>query len=118
MPCIFNSNKMEIKRPIYLAKLKNYYSYTDTVTIISQGYHNQRAITMAAKMGLPAIAYSAEVSPSLFYKIKNYCREALARVKMVFSLYIRPIPDYNSFNSNDKKEFEDFLNNHFYIQPQ
>ena len=92
-----------------LAKLKNYYSYPDTITIISQGYHNQRAIVMADKLGLPSVAYSAEVPPNRFYKIKNYGREALARVKMIGSLYLFPLPDSNSFNSNDKKDFEDFL---------
>ena len=94
-----------------LAKLKQYYSYSDTITIISQGYHSQRAIAMADKLGLPAVAYSADVPPNRFYKIKNYGREALARVKMLGSLYLFPIPDSKSFNSNDKKDFEDFLNN-------
>lgn len=95
-----------------LAKLKNYYSYPDTIIIISQGYHNQRALTMADKLGLPAGAYSAEVPPSRFYKIKNYGREALARVKMMGSLYLISLPDSNSFNSNDKKDFENFLSTH------
>lgn len=92
-----------------LAKLKKYYSYPDTITIVSQGYHNQRAFTMADKLGLPAVAYSAEVPPSRFYKIKNYGREALARVKMMGSLYLFPLPDSNSFSSNDKKDFEEFI---------
>ena len=92
-----------------LAKLKKYYSYPDTITIISQGYHNQRAITMADKLGLPSVAYSAEVPPSRFYKIKNYGREALARVKMMGSLYLFALPDSNSFSSNDKEEFKDFI---------
>lgn len=95
-----------------LAKLKNYYSYPDTIIIISQGYHNQRALKMADKLGLPAVAYSAEVPPSRFYKIKNYGREALARVKMMGSLYLISLPDSNSFNSNDKKDFENFLSTH------
>lgn len=91
-----------------LAKLKIFYSVSDTITIISQGYHNRRAIAMADKLGLPAVAYSAEVPPSRFYKIKNYCREALARVKMLISLYLFPIPDSDSFSSNDRDEFDDF----------
>ena len=92
-----------------LAKLKKYYSYPDTITIISQGYHNQRAIAMADKLGLPAVAYSAEVPPSRFYKIKNYGREALARVKMLYTLYILSHPTSDSFNSNDKEEFNEFI---------
>lgn len=92
-----------------LTKLRKYYSFSDTITIISQGYHNQRAIAMADKIGLPAVAFSAEVPPSRFYKIKNYGREALARVKMAGTLYLFPLPDSNSFHSNDKNQFKDFL---------
>lgn len=92
-----------------LAKVGEYYSYPDTVTIISQGYHNQRAIAMADRMGIPAVAYSADVPPSLFYRIKNYGREALARVKMVATLYLVSLPDSSSFHSDDRTAFEEFL---------
>lgn len=92
-----------------LAKLKNYYSYGDTVTLISQSYHNPRAIVMAARLGLPAVAYSVAVPPNRFNKIKNYAREMLARVKMLATLYIIPLPDASSFNSDDKEKFNEFL---------
>ena len=93
-----------------LAKLKNYYGYTDTITIISQGYHNQRALAMADKLELPAIAFDAYVPPSRFYKIKNYARESLARVKMIFSLFLLTPPSTHSFSSDDKEEFLGFIN--------
>ena len=48
-----------------------------------ESYHNQRALAMADRLGLPAIAFDAEVPPSRFYKVKNYDRESLARVKML-----------------------------------
>ena len=92
-----------------LAKLKNYYCYSDTITIISQGYHNQRALAMADRLGLPAIAFDADVPPSRFYKVKNYARESLARVKMLYSLFLLSPPSGLSFSSKDKDEFEEFI---------
>ncbi|MCH5229096.1 MAG: YdcF family protein [Muribaculaceae bacterium] len=92
-----------------LAKQKNFYCYSDTITIISQGYHNQRALAMADRLGLPAIAFDADIPPSRFYKVKNYVRESLARVKMVYSLFLLPPPSSLSFSSNDIEEFEEFI---------
>ena len=92
-----------------LAKLKNYYCYSDTITIISQGYHNQRALAMADRLGLPAIAFDAEVPPSRFYKVKTYARESLARVKVLYSLFPLSPPSVLSFNSNDMDEFNKFI---------
>lgn len=92
-----------------LAKLKNYYFYSDTITIISQGYHNQRALAMADRLGLPAIALDADVPPSRFYKVKNYARESLARVKILYSLFLLPPPSALSFSSDDKEEFKEFI---------
>lgn len=92
-----------------LAKLKSYYGYSDTITIISQGYHNQRALAMADRLGLPAIAFDADVPPSRFYKVKNYARESLARVKMLYSLFLLPPPSALSFSSNDQEEFDNFF---------
>ncbi|MCH5245095.1 MAG: YdcF family protein [Muribaculaceae bacterium] len=92
-----------------LAKLKYYYGYSDTITIISQGYHNQRALAMADRLELPAIAFDADVPPNRFYKVKNYIRESLARVKMLYSLYLLDPPSALSFSSDDKEEFVEFM---------
>ena len=92
-----------------LVKLKSYYGYSDTITIISQGYHNQRALAMADRLGLPAVAFDADVPPSRLYKVKNYARESLARVKMVYSLFLLTPPSSLSFSSDDKKEFDNFI---------
>ena len=93
-----------------LAKLKSYYGYSDTITIISQGYHNQRALAMADRFGLPAIAFDADVPPNRLYKVKNYARESLARVKMFYSSFLLAPPSAASFSSDDKEEFDDFIN--------
>ena len=92
-----------------IAKLRNYYDYPDSIIIISQGYHNDRALVMADKYGLPATAYSAELPQSYYYRVKNYAREALARVKMVYTLYLKAPLDSSSFHSNDQESFRKFL---------
>lgn len=60
---------------------KNIYGL-DSVTLISQKYHNQRAIYIADKRGLYVVGYNAEPSPIKRNRIKNTLREYLARVKM------------------------------------
>lgn len=55
----------------------------DSCTIISQLFHNNRAIYMAEHVGLNAIGYNAPDSPFLYWRVKNHLREYLARVKAV-----------------------------------
>jgi SanA protein len=53
----------------------------DSVVIISQKFHNERALYIAQQEGISAIAYSAtDVSQSMGFKTQ--LREKLARVKM------------------------------------
>ncbi len=54
----------------------------DSVTIISQGYHNERAIYLAEHYGIHAIGYNAPQSHELHKRIRDFAREFLARVKM------------------------------------
>lgn len=54
----------------------------DSLTIISQKYHNERAIWLAEHYGLHAIAYNAPTPDITNKRIKNISREFLARVKM------------------------------------
>lgn len=68
-----------------IAKAKEVYGL-DSLTLISQKYHNERAIYLADKYGLHAIGYNAEPSPVLHNRIKNTLREYLARVKMFLDL--------------------------------
>ncbi len=58
-----------------------------SVTIISQEFHNERALFIADRYGLKAVGFNAKavaVSASKY----NTVREALARVKLFFDLYV------------------------------
>ena len=54
----------------------------ENITIISQKYHNERAIYLAEHYGLEAVAYNATIPDILKKKIRNISREFLARVKL------------------------------------
>lgn len=56
---------------------------TDSVTFISQKYHNERALYLADHYGLNAIAYNAETPESIRKRVRNISRELLARIKML-----------------------------------
>ncbi|MBO4820412.1 MAG: YdcF family protein [Prevotella sp.] len=55
-----------------------------TVTIISQEFHNERALYLAKTNGVDAIAFNAGNTKSRKWKFRMKCREILARVKAVF----------------------------------
>lgn len=57
------------------------------ITIISQKFHNERAIFIARKNNIEAIAFNAELPINKSTK-KILFREYLARVKMFFDIYI------------------------------
>ena len=57
------------------------------LTIISQKFHNQRAIFIAQQKGIEAIGWNAK-GVSQRYSPKTYLREYFARVKAVLDLYI------------------------------
>lgn len=59
----------------------------DKVTIISQEFHNQRAIFLADHHGIDAIGFNAP-EVDLRYGFKTVCREQFARVKAVFDVYL------------------------------
>lgn len=59
----------------------------DSITIISQEFHNQRALFIANKNKINAIGYNArEVSKN--YSFRTRFREYFARVKCVLDIYI------------------------------
>ncbi len=65
----------------------------DSVTVISQDFHNKRAIYLAEKKGLTAIGFNAEDvvgNPGL----KVHGREYLARVKVFVDLLMNTQPRY------------------------
>lgn len=80
-----------------IAKAKNVYGL-DSLTLISQKYHNERAIYLAEKYGIHAIGYNAEQSPIRRNRIKNTLREYLARVKMFMDLAFESKPVFEKWN--------------------
>ena len=65
-----------------ITKIKN----LGSITIISQKYHNERAIYLAEHYGLQAVAYNATIPNIAKKKIRNISREFLARVKLFIDL--------------------------------
>lgn len=63
------------------------------VTIISQKFHNERALFIANRKGLDAIAYNAQ-DPPMDSHMKVLIREKFARVKMAIDLLINKQPKF------------------------
>lgn len=76
-----------------IVKAKNCYGL-DSLTIISQRYHNERAIWLAEHYGLHPVAYNAPTPDITNKRIKNISREFLARVKMFFDLATGKRPEF------------------------
>ena len=70
-----------------IAKAKEVYGI-DSLTIISQKYHNERAIYQAGHFGIEAQAYNAVEPPIRYSIIKNHIREYFARVKVFIDLFV------------------------------
>lgn len=67
----------------------------DSLTIISQGFHNSRAICLASYNGIFAVGYDAkDIKRSKTYFIYGVGREALARVKMFIDLLFGKQPKF------------------------
>ena len=58
----------------------------DSVTIISQEFHNRRSLYMAKHNGLDAIAYNAANTTILRWRIIMFLRERASRVKAVLRI--------------------------------
>lgn len=57
----------------------------DSITVISQQFHNERAIYIANRKGIEAIGFNAQ-DVNIKYGFKTQIREKLARVKMMLDL--------------------------------
>jgi SanA protein len=67
----------------------------DSVTVVSQHWHNERAIYIAEHFDLDAIAFCAQdytASRRIYWK--NHLREALAKVKVVLDLIVNKQPHF------------------------
>lgn len=63
------------------------------ITIISQRFHNERALFIANRKNIKAIAYNAQDPPER-YQVKVLLREKLARVKMCLDLLFNKQPRF------------------------
>lgn len=67
----------------------------DSVTVVSQQWHNERAIYIAEHYGLDAIAFNAkDYTLGRRVYLKNHLREALAKVKVVLDLMFNKQPHF------------------------
>lgn len=64
-----------------------------TVTIISQPFHNERAVFIARSKGMKAIGFNAK-DVNKYYGFKTQAREKLARGKMVLDLIFNKQPKF------------------------
>ena len=76
-----------------IIKAKQVYKL-DSVTLISQKYHNERAIYLSDKNGIYAIGYNAAPSHIRRNRIKNTVREILARPKMFLDFVLIDSPEF------------------------
>lgn len=74
------------------------------LTIISQAFHNARALFLARKLGIDAVAYAAPAVP-FSYSPKTYFREYLARPKAVLDVYLLR-PGYATDNAPIERKSE------------
>lgn len=66
-----------------------------SLTIISQKWHNERAIVLARSQGVNAIGYNSRDAYRISTKtIKNKVRESLARVKAIIDIVIDKQPKF------------------------
>lgn len=79
-----------------IAKAKEVYRL-DSCVIISQQYHNERAIKQADHYGLKAVGYNALPSHIRRNRVKNLARELLARVKLYIDLWFGKKPQFDSY---------------------
>lgn len=75
-----------------IAKAKNVYN-TDSVILISQKYHNERALYQANYLGVDAIGYCAKTPGRKSSWLRNRGRECLARVKLFIDIIRGLKPD-------------------------
>jgi len=65
----------------------------DTFIIVSQKFHNERAVYIARKHGLNAYAYNSR-SISRRYSMKTFIRERFARVKVFVDILLNKEPKF------------------------
>lgn len=72
--------------------------------IISQKYHNERALYQAGHLGMDAIGYNAKTPVRPSSRLRNRGREALARVKLFMDIARDVRPDLRESMAGDFTE--------------
>lgn len=75
-----------------IAKMRDVYCL-DSIIIISQEYHNERALYQATHLGIDAIAFNAKTPGRRTSWLRNRGREVLARVKLFIDVVSGLHPD-------------------------
>lgn len=92
-----------------IAKMRDVYGQ-DSITIISQKYHNERALYQAKHLGIDAIAFNAKTPGRRISWWRNRGREVLARVKLFMDVARGLHPDIKESIIRDfTKADRDFL---------
>jgi SanA protein len=65
----------------------------DKILVISQKFHNERAIYIAEQLRLKAIGFNAQ-DVQKYYGIKTSIREKFARVKVVLDFWLGVKPKF------------------------
>lgn len=66
----------------------------DSVTVISQYWHNERALYIAQHAGMEAVAFNADDVQIKHAYLKNHTRELLAKVKVVLDVTFHKKPKF------------------------
>lgn len=92
-----------------IAKMRDVYRQ-DSIIIISQKYHNERALYQAKHLGIDAIGYNAKTPGRRTSWWRNRGREVLARVKLFIDIVRDVQPDIKESMVSDFTESKfDFL---------
>lgn len=65
----------------------------ESITVISQQFHNKRAIFIAKRKGIEAVGFNAK-DVNVYYGFKTQLRERFARFKMILDLIFGKKPKY------------------------
>ncbi len=88
-------------RTLYsIAKMRDVY-HQDSIIIISQKYHNERALYQSKQLGLDAIGFNAKTPGRRVSWWRNRGREILARVKLFVDLIRGTHTDFKGSLSQD-----------------
>ncbi|MDE5566889.1 MAG: YdcF family protein [Muribaculaceae bacterium] len=83
-----------------IAKIRDVYCQ-DSITLISQKYHNERALYQAKHLGIDAIGFNAKTPARRSSLLRNRGREVLARVKLFIDLARGINPEFKETEEDD-----------------